>query len=126
MSGVNQGRRTQVNHRSIVVILVASKLELDVTPERVWREPVYWSDGVRRRDGVILVRALAWNYGNLRWQCKGKGTSVKNEAENTEVPERGGAIRSSEEGSVMEPERRDCIIRSLEMVNCEIRRSHQQ
>ena len=68
MSGVNQGRRTQVNHRSSVVSdKMTSKLELDVTPGLVWRQPVYWSGGVRRRCGVILVRALALNCGNLRW-----------------------------------------------------------
>jgi len=48
---------------------------------------------------------------------------VKNEAESTEAPSRGGAIRSSDEGSVMELERRDCVIRLLKLVNCESRRS---
>lgn len=124
VSGMNQGRRTQVNHRtSVVSNTLTSKLELDVTPGKVWREPVYWSGGVRRRGGVILIRALVWNCGNLRWRCQGKGTSVKNEAESTEASSRDGAIRSSNEGSVMELERRDCIIRSLELVNCASRRS---
>ena len=123
MSGVNQGRRTTVNHRTSVVIRLASKLELDVTPGEVWRKPVYWSGGVRRRGGVILIRALAWNCGNLRWRCQGKSTSQENEADSTEAPSRVGAIRSSDEGSVMELEQRDCVIRSLELVNCENRRS---
>ena len=123
VSGMNQGRRTPVNHRTSVVNRLTSKLELDVTPGKVWRKPVYWSGGVRRRGGVILIRALAWNCGNLRWRWQGKGTSVKNKAESTEASSRGGAIRSSEEGSVMELERRDCVIRSLDMVNCASRRS---
>jgi hypothetical protein len=44
---------------------------------------------------------------NLSGDAKGKGTSGSNrEAESTDAPERGGLLRSSEEGSVMEPERR--------------------
>ena len=122
-SGENQGRRTPVNHRTIVVNLLTSKLEMDVTPGQVWRQPVYWPDGVRRRGGVILVRALALNCGNLRWRWQGKGTSVKSEAESTEAPSRGGAIRSSEEAVVMMVERRDCVILSNRRVNCASRRS---
>ncbi|MCG8345299.1 MAG: hypothetical protein MI685_09115, partial [Chlorobiales bacterium] len=80
-------------------------------------------DGVRRRDGVILVQALALNCGNLRWRWQGKGTSVKSEAESTESPSRGGTIRSSEEALVMRVERRDCVIGSNRRVNCASRRS---
>jgi len=64
--------------------------------------------------------------GTFAGDEKGKGTSVKNEAESTDAPERGGAIRSSEEGLVMRLERRDCVIQSAETVNCASRRSRLQ
>jgi len=46
------------------------------------------------------------NCGNLRLQCKGKGTSAKREADSTDVQPRGGATRSSVEVAVMAMERR--------------------
>lgn len=124
VSGVNQRRRTTVNHRtSVETDQTTSKPESDVAPGSVWREPVYWPDGVRHRGGVNLVWALAVNCGNLRWRCKGKGASVKSEAENTEAPSRGGAICSSDEGLVMRLERRDRVIQSSGRVNCLSRRN---
>ena len=48
---------------------------------------------------------------NLTGDAKGKGTSGKNrEAESTDAPERGGLPRNSDEGSVMELERRGRVI----------------
>jgi hypothetical protein len=48
---------------------------------------------------------------NLAGDAKGKGASGSNrEAESTDAPERGGLPRSSEEGSVMELERRGRVI----------------
>jgi hypothetical protein len=48
---------------------------------------------------------------NLAGDAKGKGTSGSNrEAESTNAPERGGLLRSSDEGSVMELERRGWVI----------------
>ena len=124
VSGMNQRRRTTVNHRSSVEsVEMTSKLRRDVASGLVWREPVYWPDGVRHRGGVILVWALAMNCGNLRWRCKGKGTSVRNEAENTEAPSRDGVICSSEESLVMRLERRDHVIQSNGKVNCASRRN---
>ena len=47
---------------------------------------------------------------NLAGDGKGKGTSGSNrEAESTDAPERGGLLRSSVEGSVMELERRGWV-----------------
>ena len=124
MSGVNQRRRTNVNHRSSVESSqMTSKLRSDVASGSVWRKPVYWPDGVRHRGGVILVWALALNCGNLRWRCKGKGASVKSEAESTEAPSRGGVICSSDESLVMRLERRDHVIQSNVKVNCISRRN---
>jgi len=124
VSGVNQRRRTQVNHRSSVESTqTTSKLKSDVASGSVRREPVYWPDGVRHRGGVILVRALTLNCGNLRWRCQGKGTSVKSKADSTEAPSRGGVICSSDEGLVMRLERRDHVIHVKRNVNCENRRN---
>ena len=48
---------------------------------------------------------------NLAGDAKGKGASGSNrEAESTDAPERGGLPRSSDEGSVMELERRGRVI----------------
>ena len=48
---------------------------------------------------------------NLTGDAKGKGTSDANrEAESTDAPERGGPLRSSDEGSVMGLERRGWVI----------------
>src|SRR5262245_23687854 len=48
---------------------------------------------------------------NLAGDGNGKGASGSNrEAESTEAPERGGLLRSSEEGSVMGLERRGWVI----------------
>ena len=48
---------------------------------------------------------------NLAGDAKGKGTSGSNrEGESTEAERRGGAARSSEEGLVMGPERRGCVV----------------
>src|SRR5215470_10514636 len=48
---------------------------------------------------------------NLAGDAKGKGASGSNrEAESTDAPERGGPPRSSDEGSVMELERRGWVI----------------
>jgi hypothetical protein len=47
---------------------------------------------------------------NLAGDAKGKGASGSNrEAESTDAPERGGLPRSSDEGSVMESERRGWV-----------------
>ena len=48
---------------------------------------------------------------NLAGDAKGKGTSGDNrEAESTDAPERGGLLRSSNEGPVMGLERRERVI----------------
>ncbi len=95
MSGVSQGRRVQTNCRERVEkIKMTSKLKGVVNSGKVWRKPVYWPSGVRHKGSVILVRALVLNYRNLRWRCKGKGASVKSEADNTNAPSRDGATRT--------------------------------
>lgn len=102
---------------------MTSKPGSDVAPGSVRTVPVDGPHGVRHRGSVILFLALSWNCGNLRWQCQGKGTSVKHEADSTDVPSRGGAARSSVEGAVMAVERRGGIIQPNLLVNCASRMS---
>jgi len=48
---------------------------------------------------------------NLCWDAKGEATSGKiREGESTDAQHRDGAARSSVEGSVMELERRGCVV----------------
>jgi len=101
---------------------MASKLNSSADSGKVWREPVYWPSGARHKDSVILVRALALNYRNLRWRCKGKGPSVKGEADSTDAPSRGGVTGMSVEGLVMGLEQSGHVIQSCGLVNCVGRR----
>ncbi|PPD41008.1 MAG: hypothetical protein CTY16_16615 [Methylobacter sp.] len=101
---------------------MTSKLEGDVTPGSVWPVPAYGSDGVRHRGSVSLIRALMLNCGNLRRRCKTKGTNRKGEADSSDAPSRGGAVRSSVEAVVMRVGRRGCVIPVLNNVNCVGRR----
>jgi len=102
---------------------MTSKLSRVIDSGKVWRKPVYWPSGVRHKGSVILVWALALNYRILRWRCKGKGTSVKSEADNTNAPSRGGATHTSNESIVMRLEQRSRVIWSYSHVNCANRRS---
>ena len=113
-----------MNCRSIVEkVKMTSKLGMDFALGSVRTVPADGPHGVRHRGSVILFWALSWNCGNLRWQCQGKGTSVKHEADNTDVPSRGGVAHSSVERAVMALERRGDIIQPKSLVNCESRMS---
>ena len=39
-------------------------------------KPVYWLDGLRRKDGVNWYWAVAWNVGTCRVDAKGKPQAV--------------------------------------------------
>jgi hypothetical protein len=55
---------------------------------------------------------------NLLFDAKGEATSGSNrEGESTEAECRGGAARSSEEGSVMGLERRGCVVQPSALAN---------
>jgi hypothetical protein len=55
---------------------------------------------------------------NLFSDAKGQATSGSNrEGESTEAGRRDGAARNSEEGSVMELERRGCVVQPRPLVN---------
>ena len=74
-------------------------------------EPAECPSGVRHRSGVTLIQALVRNVGTCRPDDKGE-TQVRgpHEGESTDAGHRGGAVRSREEGSVMELDRRDCVV----------------
>src|SRR5215470_1438355 len=67
--------------------------------------PDYGPDGIRHKGGVTLNRALARNVGTCRPDAKGEvQMGGPHEDESTDAGHRGGAARSSDEGSVMELE----------------------
>ena len=74
-------------------------------------EPADCPSGVRHRSGVTLIQALVWNVGTCRPDVKGE-TQVRgpHKGESTDAGHRDGAVRSRGEGSVMEPDRRDCVV----------------
>ena len=124
ISGVNQRRRTPVNCRlSVESAQMTSKLRGDVTSGSVCPMPAYEIGDVRHRGSVSLVRAPMLNCGNLQWRCQGKGTSANCEADSTDAPLRDGAIRSSDEVTVIVMERRGRVIQSCRWVNCASRRN---
>ena len=69
----------------------------------------------RRREAQPGIRT---ERENLRFDAKGEATSGCNrEGERTEAKRRGGAARSSDEGSVMGPERRGCVVQPRPSAN---------
>ena len=77
-------------------------------------KPDYCPRGIRRRGGVNFTQAFIWNVGTCRSNVKGEiqvGNPYKNES--TDVENRGGTVRSSDEVSVMEMERRDSVVQYL-------------
>ena len=82
-----------------------------VNPGRVWGWPDCGPDGIRHEGGVTLNRALVRNVGTCRPDAKGAiQAGGPREDWSTEAGHRGGAARSREEGSVMELDRRGCIV----------------
>jgi hypothetical protein len=81
-------------------------------------EPANCPSGVRHRSGVTLIQALVRNVGTCRPDDKGE-TQVRgpHEGESTDAGHRDGAVRSREEGSVMELDRRDCVVQLYRGVN---------
>ena len=65
-----------------------------------------------------LIQALAWKVGTCRPDVKGE-TQVRgpHKGESTDAKRRDGAARSREEGSVMELDRRDCVVQLYRGVN---------
>ena len=83
-------------------------------------KPADCPSGVRHRSGVTLIQALVRNVGTCRPDDKGE-TQVRgpHEGESTDAGHRDGAARSREEGSVMELDRRGCVVQLYCGVNQE-------
>ncbi len=89
-----------------------------VTPGLAWGKPVYCPGGVRHEGGVTLLQALARNVGTCHPAVKGEiRVGSPHEDERTDAGHMGGAARSREEGSVMELDRRGCIVWLYSEVN---------
>ena len=109
-------------HLSVENDQMTSKTRGEVASGLVQTLPAYGLYGVRHKGSVILFQALLRNCGNLRWQCKGKGTSLKCKADSTDVPSRDGVTRSSVEAIVMIVERRGDVILPSLFTNCAFNR----
>src|ERR1700740_990753 len=67
--------------------------------------------GIRHEGGVTLNQALARNVGTCRPDAKGAiQAGGPREDRSTEAGPRDGAARNSDEGCVMELERRGCVV----------------
>lgn len=66
---------------------------------------------------MILIQALMWNVGTCWLNAKGRGVAIFSVFASTNVSQRGGATRSSEEGAVMAVERRGCVIQPCVIAN---------
>ena len=69
------------------------------------------------RGGVSSTQALVWNVGTCVSMQRKKLKRTTRESLSTDARHRGGAVRSSNEGSVMEPERRGGIVQPDWKVN---------
>jgi hypothetical protein len=87
-------------------------------------KPAYCLFDIRHRGGANLVRAEAWNCGNLSLSCKGKRVKQRTcKLESTDGQHRGRAICSSNEVLVTSMERRDCVIQFFKLANSNERMS---
>ena len=65
-----------------------------------------------------LNQALLWNVGTCRPDAKGEAQMRgPHKGESTDAGHRDGAVRSREEGSVMELDRRGCVVQPYLEVN---------
>lgn len=74
----------------------ASKPGGVVTPGEIQTLPVYGLGGVRCRGCMILIQAFMWNVGTCWFNVKGRGSKCQGTT-STNVNQRGGVTRSSEE-----------------------------
>ncbi len=79
--------------------------------------PVYGLGGVRCRGCMILFQALVWNVGTCWFNVKERGAALLFGSASTNVNQRGGVTRSSNEATVMVVERRGYVIQSWLIVN---------
>ena len=75
-------------------------------------------DGIRHEGGVTLGLARARNVGTCRPDAKGEAQmGCPHESGGPDAGHRDGAARSRNEGSVMESDRRGCVVRLWREVN---------
>ena len=94
-----------------------SKPDSVIDPGQLQALPVYGLKGVRRRGCMNLIQALVWNVGTCWLNAKGREVAVFSGFASTDVSQRGGATRSSDEGAVMAVERRGCVIQPRAIAN---------
>jgi hypothetical protein len=87
--------------------------DLDFYPaSKGWEAPADCPTGVRHEGGVTWRQAVIRNTGTCRSDAKGETQAVSHrEGLSTETGHRGGDVRSREESSVMELDRRGVVIR---------------
>jgi hypothetical protein len=66
---------------------------------------------------MILIQALVWNVGTYWFNAKERGVTLWSNFASTNVNQRGGATRSSDEAAVMDVEQRGCVIQPNLVVN---------
>lgn len=59
---------------------------------------------------MILIQALVWNVGTCWFNVKERGAGFITGSASTDVNQRGGVTRSSDEATVMAAERRGYVI----------------
>jgi hypothetical protein len=75
-------------------------------------------DDIRHEGGVTLRLAVARNVGTCRPDAKGEAQmGCPHESKSTDAGHRDGAARSRVESSVMEPDRRGCVVQLSPEVN---------
>src|SRR5207302_664689 len=84
---------------------------LTLPPGSARGNPEARPSGIRHIDGAKLNQALVRNVRTCRSDAKGEVSSGQNrEDESTDAEHRGGAARIRDEGSVMELDRRGCVV----------------
>lgn len=96
---------------------LTSKPDRVVDPGQTQALPVYGLGGVRRRGCMSSIQALVRNVGTCWLNAKGREVAVFSGFASTDVSQRGGATRSSDEGAVMVVERRGCVIQPSGIAN---------
>jgi hypothetical protein len=91
---------------------------LSLTREESGGCPDFGPDGIRHEGGMTQDLALARNVGT--WSSDAKGeiqVGGPHKDESTEAGHRGGATRSRVESSVMESDRRGCVVQLFSGAN---------
>jgi len=92
--------------------------EKSLPRDESWGWPDCCPDGIRHEGGVTLGLARARNVGTCRPDAKGEAQmGCPHKSKSTDAGHRGGAAHSRDEGSVMESDRRGCVVQPWREVN---------